>query len=39
MEKTTIPTSKEHTSGDNIAAYNDLMILIRPWVCFVQLMT
>ena len=23
MEKTTIPTSKEHTSGDNIAAYND----------------
>lgn len=23
MEKTTIPTSKEHTSGDNIAAYDD----------------
>ena len=23
MEKTTTPTSKEHTSGDNIAAYDD----------------
>ena len=23
MGKTTIPTSKEHTSGDNIAAYDD----------------
>ena len=23
MEETTIPTSKEHTSGDNIAAYDD----------------
>ena len=23
MKKTTIPTSKEHTSGDNIAAYDD----------------